>query len=87
VKPKLYLITLSGLDVASEWRVVHDRLLDEFSDVHDVLATTMEGTLLIAYTGAADPDGWLDTMSQTVLHVRARSPRHAYQPAVRSGGK
>jgi hypothetical protein len=85
VKPKLYLITLTGLDVASEWCVAHDRLLDEFPEVRDVLATTIEGTLLIVYTGTADPDGWLDAMSRTVLYLRARSPHRAYQPAVRPG--
>jgi hypothetical protein len=84
VKPKLYLITMTGLEVASEWRAVHDRLLDEFPEVGDVLATTMEGTLLIVYTGTADPDGWLDAMSQTVLYLRARSRRRAYQLAARS---
>jgi hypothetical protein len=37
---KLYSLTLPGLDVRSDWRVVHDRLLDDFPAVDDVLPTT-----------------------------------------------
>jgi len=84
VKPKLFLITVAGLDVVSEWHVAHDRLLDEFPGVCDVLATTMQGTLLIVYTGTPDPDGWLDAISQTVLYLRARSRRRAHDPAARA---
>ncbi len=68
-------ITLPGLDVASEWQLVHDQLLDEFPAVTDVLATTLPGTLLVVHDGPAD-DGWLDCASDTVLASRRR-PRSA----------
>ena len=35
---KLYSVTLPGLDVRSDWRTVHDRLLDDFPAIEDVLA-------------------------------------------------
>jgi hypothetical protein len=34
--------------VKLDWAAVHDRLLDDFPQVTDVLATTMTATLLIA---------------------------------------
>jgi hypothetical protein len=67
------------MDVSSDWRVVHDRLLDEFPEVTDVLATTMKGTILIVYEHAAPADAgqWLDTVSETILS-RRRRPRVAF---------
>ena len=72
MRPKLYLITVPGLEVASDWRLVHDRLLDEFPEVTDVLATTMKGTILVTYEHAtpADVSRWFDTISDTVLYCR-----------------
>jgi hypothetical protein len=68
--PKLCQVTLPGLDVRYDWRVVHDRLLDEFSEVNDVLATTIRGTLLIVYEGPAEADAWLQAISETILNFR-----------------
>ena len=68
--PKLYLITVPGLEITSDWRVVHDRLLDEFPEVTDVLATTMKGTILILYGEPARADAWLETVSETILNFR-----------------
>lgn len=42
----------------SDWRAVHDRLLDDFDEIEDVFATTMAGTLLILYGGDPDVDAW-----------------------------
>ena len=70
---KLYSLTLPGLNVRSDWRAVHDRLLDDFSAIDDVLPTTMVGTLLIVYRGSADVDGWLGSIDEAVLSRRLRS--------------
>jgi hypothetical protein len=78
--PRRCLITVLGLKVASEWRVVHDRLLDGFPGVADVLPTTMEGTVLILYHGHEDTNAWLETVSETVLHCRARLRTQATPP-------
>jgi hypothetical protein len=57
--PSLCLITVPGLEVRSDWRLVHDRLLDEFPEVMDVLATTIKETILVvsedAVPGNTDP--------------------------------
>jgi hypothetical protein len=68
----LCLIIVPGLDVSSDWRLVHDRLLDEFPVVMDVLPTTMRETVLVVYqrTAPGDPSGWLDTVSETLLSRR-----------------
>ena len=76
--PDLCLITIPGLEVG-DWRVVHDRLLDEFPQVTDVLATTMKETILVVYEDAASGDAgrWLDTVSETIANCRRSrsSPR------------
>jgi hypothetical protein len=71
--PRLYMITVPGLDVKSDWRVVHDCLLDDFEKVDDVLATTTPETLLIVYRGRAHVNEWLDAMSEAVLLRRMRA--------------
>jgi hypothetical protein len=68
--PQLYMITVPGLDVRSDWATVHDRLLDDFPRITDVLATTMPATLLIVYEGRPDADAWLQRLSHTLLRRR-----------------
>jgi hypothetical protein len=69
---KLCMITVPGLLVSSDWRLVHDRLLDEFSEVSDVLATTIEETILVIHEPATpeNADRWLETVSETILNRR-----------------
>ena len=76
---KLYSLTLPGLDVRSDWRAVHDRLLDDFPAIEDVLPTTTAATILIVYEGSALLDAWLDSIDEAVLSRRLRS---AGQPSV-----
>lgn len=69
--PRLCQITVPGLDVRADWRSVHDRLLDEFPAIADVLATTIGATVLVVYDGPSEVDRWLDSISGSV------SGRHA----------
>jgi hypothetical protein len=64
------MLTVPGLKVASEWGTVHDRLLDDFPGITDVLATTMTATLLIVHEGEADVDAWLEGISDGILSRR-----------------
>jgi hypothetical protein len=64
------MLTVPGLKVASDWEAVHDRLLDDFPRVTDVLATTMTATLLIVHEGDADVDAWLEGISDAILSRR-----------------
>jgi hypothetical protein len=69
---KLCMITVPGLRVSSDWRLVHDRLLDEFPEVTDVLATTVKETILVVHDPAApeNADRWLETVGDTILYRR-----------------
>jgi hypothetical protein len=74
---KLYSLTLPGLDVRSDWRAVHDRLLDDFPAIDDVLPTTMAATVVIAYRGSAEVDGWLGSIDRALVSRRLRSARRS----------
>ena len=76
---RVCLLTVPGLDVRSDWRRVHDRMVDEFPAVSDVLATTMPETLLVVHDGAPD-DAWIDLVAGTLqpsLALRGRPDRAA----------
>jgi hypothetical protein len=80
VVPRLYMITVPGLQVKLDWAAVHDRLLDDFPQIRDVLATTLPETLLIVYEGDDDIDAWLEGMSDGILSRRmsaGNAPRAA----------
>jgi hypothetical protein len=68
--PRLFMLTVPGLEVASDWGAVHDRLLDDCPRITDVLATTMTATLLIVHEGDADVDAWLEGISDGILSRR-----------------
>jgi hypothetical protein len=70
--PKLYMVTVPGLRVTSDFSVVHDRLLDDFPGIRDVLPTTIKATLLIVYVGRANLEAWLERAGDA---VRWRSQR------------
>ena len=74
---KLYSVTLPGLDVRFDWRVVHDRLLDDFPAIDDVLPTTVPATVLIVYRGSAQLDGWLDSIDVAILSRRVEGARRS----------
>jgi hypothetical protein len=76
---RLFMLTVPGLRVASDWAAVHDRLLDDFPGITDVLATTLTGTLLIVYQGDANVDAWLEGVSDGVIsrRIRDRDARRA----------
>jgi hypothetical protein len=78
---QLYMITVPGLQVKSDWAAVHDRLLDDFPAVTDVLATTTTATLLIVYEGDADIDAWLNRVSDAILSRRLSAARVASRNA------
>ncbi len=95
--PRLFMLTVPGLKVASDWRAVHDRLLDDFPGITDVLATTMTATLLIVYEGDANVDAWLEGISDGILsrrlsagnapRVRTQSRARGHLRAWGSGGR
>ena len=79
---KQYEITIPGLSMTADFPAVHHRLLADFPDVVDVLATTTPATVLIVYTGEHEVDCWIDALSDSVATRRTRlRHRHAYDSA------
>ena len=68
--PRLLVLTMPGLRVAPDWAAVHDRLLDDFPGITDVLATTMAAPLLIVYESDANVDAWLEGISNGIVSRR-----------------
>jgi hypothetical protein len=59
---KLCRITVSGLSVKRDFTAARRRLLAEFPDIQEVIATTAPETLLVLSCGSEDVDAWLDTL-------------------------
>ena len=57
--------------------MVHDRLLDDFHAIDDVLPTTTTETVLILYEGFAPLDAWLHSVEAAILSRRLVSAGHA----------
>jgi hypothetical protein len=59
---KLCRITVPGLSVERDFTAARRRLLGEFPDIQEVIATTAPGTLLVLCAGSEDVDAWLDAL-------------------------
>lgn len=59
---KLYRITIPGLSVKRDFTAARRRLLAEFPDIQEIIATTAPGTLLVLSSGSVDVDACLDTL-------------------------
>jgi hypothetical protein len=70
---KLYMVTVPGLRVTSDFSAVHDRLLDDFPGIVDVLPTTIKATLLIVYDGRPNLGAWLERAGDAVLWRSTRA--------------
>jgi len=65
---KLCRITVPGLVVKRDFTAARRRLLAEFPDIEEVIATTAPGTLLVLSCGAEDVNAWLDTLEPLTNH-------------------
>jgi hypothetical protein len=59
---RLCRITVPGLSIESDFAAARERLLAEFPNVHEVIATTAPATLLVLYSGCAEADAWVDAL-------------------------
>ncbi len=59
---KLCTITIPGLVVKRDFTTARMRLLAEFPDIVEVIATTAPATLLVLSCGSEDVDAWLDAL-------------------------
>jgi hypothetical protein len=63
---RLYQVMIPGLSIAAHFPAVRRRLLADFPEVCEVLATTMPGTVLIAHRGEPQTDAWLNALEDAV---------------------
>ena len=63
---RLYQITVPGVSVARDCSAIRHRLLNDFPDVVEVLATTIPATVLIVYRGEDRIDPWLDAVGEAL---------------------
>src|SRR6266566_6358009 len=72
-------ITVPGLSIKRDFEDARRRVLGEFPDVHEVIATTAPATLLVLYSGADEADAWLvallDSVAARQARATSRSPR------------
>jgi hypothetical protein len=69
---RLCRITVPGLSARRDLAAVRERLLAEFPNVEEVLATTNPGTLLVLTSGSPDEaEAWLNAVSDTLATTRA----------------
>jgi hypothetical protein len=68
-------ITVPGLSVKRDFTAARRRLLAEFPDIQEVIATTAPGTLLVLSCGPEDVDAWLDTLDSLATRELRKTGR------------
>jgi hypothetical protein len=63
---RLCRITVPGLSIKSDFTAVRQRLLRDFPNVHEVVATTAPATLLVVYSGPDDADAWCNALLDSI---------------------
>jgi hypothetical protein len=79
----LIRITVPGLSVTQDFTAARQRLLSDFPDIAEVLATTAPGTLLVLSSHPEDVDAWVDALYDSI--ATRRSAERARRPAWRLG--
>jgi hypothetical protein len=69
---RLCRITVPGLSIRRDFEAARLRLLDDFPNVQEVVATTAPATLLVVYSGADELDAWLDALVDSVMSGQDR---------------
>jgi hypothetical protein len=76
---RLCRITIPALAIESDFTAARERILSDFPNVHEVVATTAPGTLLLIYAGADEADAWysalLDSIATRHVSTQRRIPR------------
>ena len=70
---RYYRITVPGLAVKRDFTAARQRLLADFPNVHDVIATTAAATLLVLYSDHEDPDAWIQALRELVAGRRVKA--------------
>ena len=68
-------LTVPGLSTRRDGELARRRLLGDFPDVHEVIATTAPSTLLILYSGDEQVDDGLDALLDSIAPTQSRPRR------------
>ena len=71
---RLCRITVPGLSIKSDFTAARQRLLADFANVHEVVATTAPGTLVIIYSGSDEADAWYEALADIVAASSVMRP-------------
>jgi len=69
---QLCRITVPGLSVKRDFAAARQRLLADFPNIQEVLATTAPETLMVLYSGGANVPAWLDSLLDSVPTAEAK---------------
>jgi hypothetical protein len=72
---RLCRITVPGLSIKLDFTAVRQRLLSDFPNVHEVVATTAPATLLVVYSGPDDADAWCNALLDSIATRQVRATR------------
>jgi hypothetical protein len=72
---RLCRITVPGLSLKWDFAAARERLLRDFPEVHEVIATTAPATILVVYSGEDRVDAWLDSLLDTVAAREGKAVR------------
>jgi hypothetical protein len=71
---RLCRITVPELSIKSDFTAARQRLLADFPNIHEVVATTVPGTMLIIYSGSDEADAWYDALADISATSSVRGP-------------
>lgn len=85
VMQRHYRITVPGLSVKRHFTAARQRLLTDFPNVHEIIATTAAATLLVVYSVQEDPDAWIETLRELVAGGRVMATSRPRRQCAESG--
>jgi hypothetical protein len=72
---RLCRITVPALSSKSDFAAARRRILTNFPNVHEVVATTAPGTLLVVYSGPDEADAWYNALLDSIATSEMRTSR------------
>jgi hypothetical protein len=72
---RLCRLTVPGLSIKSDFTAAHRTLLADFPNVHEVVATTAPGTLLVLYSGPDEANAWCNALLSLIATRQERATR------------
>jgi hypothetical protein len=70
---RLCRISVPELSIKSDFTLARQRLLTGFPNVHEVVATTAPGTLLVLYSGPDEADAWYNALLDSIATSQVRA--------------